>query len=194
MRTGVLALVLLAVGPTEAVAEWQIKPFLGIVFGGSTTFVDVEDAVGGPNVTFGASGVLLGDVLGVEADFGHSPDFFQSGDGRLVQESSVTTLSGSAVVALPRRFAEYGLRPYFVGGAGMMHVRINHQLGVLPVSSTLPAFHVGGGVTGFLTDRFGLSWDVRHFRSFGRTEGEGVSFGHEQLSFWRALMALAIRY
>ena len=193
MRTVLLALGLLVGGAAETSAEWQVKPFLGIVFGGSTTFVDVDDAVGGPNVTFGASAVYLGDVLGVEADFGHAPGLFQ-GDGRLVQESSVTTLSGSVVAALPRGLTEYALRPYVAGGAGMIHVRINHQLGVLQVSSTLPAFHVGGGVTGFLTNRFGLSWDVRYFRSFGGRAGGGVSFGAEQLSFWRGLMALAIRY
>ena len=193
MRAAVLAVGLLVGSPVEAIAEWQIKPFLGFAFAGTTTFVDFEDAVGGPNVTVGASALFLGEFLGVEADFGHSPGFFQ-GDGRLVQDSSVTTLSGSVVVALPRRLAQYGLRPYAVGGAGMMHVGISHQLGVLEVDSTLPAYHVGGGVTGFLTDRFGLSWDVRHFRSFGGEEGGGVSFGAEQLSFWRALMALAIRY
>ena len=193
MRAAVLAIGLLAIGPTEAGAEWQIKPFLGVAFGGNTTFVDIEDAVGGPNLTFGASAVLLGDVFGVEADFGHSPGFFQ-GDSQLVQASSVTTVSGSAVVTLPRRMTGYGLRPYAVGGAGMMHVRINHQLGVLEVSSTLPAYHVGGGVTGFLTDRIGLSWDVRHIRSFGGEGGGGVSFGREKLSFWRGVMALAIRY
>ena len=201
MRAAALACVLVVVGSGEADAEWQIKPFVGIAFAGNTTFVDLEDAVGSPHLTFGASALLLGDIFGVEADFGHSPGFFQ-GDGRLVlqsdatlvQSSSVTTLSGSLVVALPRRMAEYGLRPYVVGGAGMMHVRTSHQLSVLEVSSTLPAFQVGGGVTGFLTDRFGFSWDVRHIRSFGGSERGGVSFGPEQLSFWRATMALAIRY
>ncbi len=76
----------------------------------------------------------------------------------------------------------------------MMHVGISHQLGVLEVSSTLPEYHVGGGVTGFLTNRIGLSWDIRHIRSFRGEDGGGVSFGPEQLSFWRGVMALAIRY
>lgn len=193
MRAAVLAVGLLIAGPIEAGAEWQVKPFLGFAFAGDTTFVDIEDAVGGPNLVFGASTVFLGDLLGVEADLGHAPGFFQ-GDAQLVQASSVTTLSGGLVVALPRRMSGYGLRPYAVGGLGMMHVRIDHQLGVLEVSSTLPAYHVGGGVTGFVTDRFGLSWDLRHLRSFGSEGRDGVSFGREKLSFWRATMALAIRY
>ena len=195
MRVGLLALALLAVGPAEVSAEWQIKPFLGITFGGGTTFVDVEDAAGSPNVAFGVSGMLLGEVFGIEADFSHAPGFFEAGDRRLVKESNVTTLVGSVVVALPRRLAEYGLRPYFVGGAGLMHVRTEHQLGVLRVDGTFPAVNIGGGVTGFLTDRLGLSWEVRHFRSIGGTAGgQGLSFGREQVSFWRVHMALAVRY
>ena len=52
---------------------------------------------------------------------------------------------------------------------------------------------IGGGATGFLTDRIGLNWDVRYFRSVGGKEGTGLSFGKEQISFWRASMGVAIR-
>ena len=51
-RTGVaplLALAILVASPRAAVAEWQIKPFFGVTFGGSTTFVDPEQAVGDKN-------------------------------------------------------------------------------------------------------------------------------------------------
>lgn len=187
--------ILLLMNPTTALGEWQIKPFIGLSFGGDTTFIDVENAAQTPNITFGASGLLLGEIFGVEADIGHAPGFFQSDDRQLVQRSSVTTASGSVVVALPRRLSEYGLRPYFVSGAGVMHVRIDHHLGVLKVSSTLPAIHIGGGATGFFNSRLGLSWDVRHYYSIGEpTQGKGLSFGGEKLSFWRATMALALRY
>ena len=109
--------------------------------------------------------------------------------------SGVNTLIGSVVIALPRRMAEYWLRPYFVGGAGLMHVSHESRLGALPVNSTLPAMSIGGGVTGFLTNRVGLNWDIRRFSTL-RGEGEtlGSSFGDEELSFWRATMAVAIRY
>jgi hypothetical protein len=76
-----------------------------------------------------------------------------------------------------------------------MHVSIEDALGVLSVADTLPAVDAGAGVTGFLSSRVGISWDVRYFRSVGGTTGgRGVSFGAEQLSFWRAYMALAFRY
>jgi hypothetical protein len=74
-----------------------------------------------------------------------------------------------------------------------MQARISDPSKVLGVLSTLPALDLGGGVTGFLTDRIGVSWDVRHFSSFGG-KTRGLSFGREQLSFWRANMALVFRY
>jgi hypothetical protein len=201
MRTcpaGIVALALVLVVAPRASAEWQIKPFVGVTFGGGTTFVDFEHAVGHPQPAFGVSGQLLGDVFGIEADFGRAPGFFERGQQpasgqQLVSNTSVTTFTGNIVVALPRRFAEYTLRPYVVGGAGVMAVRINDGLGNPYVSRNLQAMDLGGGVTGFLTNRVGVSWDVRYFRSIDRTSESGLSFGSEQLSFWRANMAVAIR-
>ena len=196
MRVAVVAVALSLIGSAaEVSAEWHVKPFLGMAFGGSTTFVDVEDAAGTPTAVLGVSGVLLGEVVGLDIDFSRATGFFESGDGRLVVDSSVTTLAGSAIVALPRRLNEYGLRPYFVAGAGLMRVRIEHRLSVLNVADTLPALQLGGGATGFVTDRVGLNWEVRHFRTIrGTSVGRGVSFGPERLSFWRGTMAVVIRY
>ncbi len=193
MRIAVLALILLLLRPAPASAEWQLRPFLGVTFGGSTTFFDLEHAADNPNLVIGFNSVLLGELFGIEADLGYAPGFFQSGGQHLVTRSSATTVTGNIVVALPRRLAEFTLRPYFVGGAGLMQARINDPSKVLGVSSMLPALDLGGGVTGFLSDRIGVSWDVRHFRSFGG-KARGLSFGREQLSFWRANMALVFRY
>ena len=193
MRIAVLALTLLMWGPAPASAEWQLRPFLGLTFGGRTTFFDLEQAADNLNLVIGFNSVLLGELIGFEADVGYAPGFFQAGGQHLVTRSSATTLTGNVVVALPRRLTEFTLRPYFVGGAGLMQARINDPSKVLGVSSTLPAVDLGGGVTGFLSDRIGVSWDVRHFRSFGG-KARGLSFGREQLSFWRANMALVFRY
>ena len=193
MRIAVLALILLLLRPAPASAEWQLRPFLGLSFGGSTTFFDLEQAADDPNLVIGFNSVLLGELIGFDADVGYAPGFFQSGGQHLVTRSSATTVTGNIVVALPRRLAEFTLRPYFVGGAGLMQARINDPSKVLGLSSTLPALDLGGGVTGFLSDRIGVSWDVRHFRSVGG-KARGLSFGREQLSFWRANMALVFRY
>jgi hypothetical protein len=197
MRPSLLALALVLLPPTSVSAEWQIRPSLGVTFAGGTTFFDFEQAAGRPRIAVGMNGVLLGENIGIEGDFGWTPRFFQSGDQHKVVGSSATTLTGNIVIALPRHLTQYTLRPYFVGGAGLMRARIDHGLVAvaLNVASTLPAIDVGGGATGFLTDHVGLSWDMRYFRSIsGNAEGQGLSVGAEQLSFWRANMALAIRF
>ncbi|OFW16353.1 MAG: hypothetical protein A3F69_04065 [Acidobacteria bacterium RIFCSPLOWO2_12_FULL_66_10] len=174
-------------------AEKQIRPFFGAALAGDTTFVDLEDASGKPHLVVGLNAALLGDVLGVEVDLGHSPGFFQAGDKHLVLRSRVTTLTGNIVLSLPRRLTEYTLRPYFVAGGGVLRSQIDDYFGVLGVN-VLPVTNVGGGVTGFVTNFVGLCWDVRRFGTISRKPEAGVSFGAEQLSFWRASMALAIRY
>ena len=160
--------ILFAASPASA-AERQIQPFIAVSFAGATTFVDLEQAAGKPNVVFGARAILLGEIVGVEADVGHAPGFFQAGE-YLVVHSRVTTLSGNIVVAVPRRLTEYTLRPFFVGGGGLMHAHIEDIFSALPVSDTLPAIDLGFGVSGFVTDKVGFSWDLRHFRSLGRKE------------------------
>ena len=197
MRSCVLAFTLLLLSPAESSAEWQIRPFFGVTFGGGTTFVDLAGAAGSPNIVVGVNGALLGDVIGIDVDFGYAPGFFESGDQHLVQRSSVTTLAGNVVIAPPRHLTEYTLGPYFVIGGGLMRARTEDFFGSLSIARTLPAMDVGGGANGFLSDHFGLSWDARYFWSVGVKELRGLSLGpqqvSEQLSFWRASMAVVIR-
>lgn len=197
MRLGTLA-ALLAIalgGATRADAEWQLKPFLGVTFGGGTTVLDVEQAVGKPNISVGLNAGLVGEIFGLEADLGYGPGFFQTGSKALVLDSNVTTLTGNVIIAMPRHLTEYTLRPYFVGGAGLLRASTTNASSVLEISRNFTAIDLGGGVTGFFTRRVGVNWDVRHFRSIrSSAPPNGLSIGHEQLSFWRASMALAIRY
>src|SRR5262245_17633851 len=176
----------------SAFAEWQIRPSLGVYFGQNCNAqgctLSLPASTGSPSkFGFGVTGALIGNVFGVEADFGRRTGFFPgSGNGGNVLGSSVTTLTGSVTVTLPKRLVEYTLRPYFVGGAGLMAVRVNQVVSSFDVASNLNAIDVGGGVTGFLTDRIGLNWDVRHFRNIG--ESTDLGFGPPKLSFWRANM------
>jgi hypothetical protein len=173
----------------------QIRPFVGATFGGGTTFVDLDHVVGKANRAIGASAVFLGELFGAEIDVADAPGFFESDGKHLVFNSRVTTLSGNIVVAAPHRLTEYSLRPYFVGGGGLMRVSTTTASNVFDISTVIPAFDVGVGVVGFLTNRTGICWEIRRFQSVGSNTGTtGLSFGDEQLSFWRATMGVAIRY
>ena len=192
---GVLALSTLAAVSAAEAADSQIRPFVGATFGGSTSFVDLEGAAGKLNPAIGVSAVLLGDIFGGEVEVADAPGFFQTGNKHLVLSSRVTTVTANVVVGMPRRMTEYSLRPYLVGGAGLVRVKIDDVFGLVPVSSVLPAFDIGGGATGFLSTRVGVFWEVRRFQSMARaTADRGVTFGEERVSFWRATMGLAIRY
>ncbi|RPI56889.1 MAG: hypothetical protein EHM55_03805 [Acidobacteria bacterium] len=197
MRTGWVVVALVLMTSVTARAEWQIRPFIGFTFGSATSFVDPENAIDNENVVIGVSGGWLGEIFGFEADVGRAAGFFQTEEAPepLVLESAVTTLTGNAIVALPRRMAGYGLRPYFAGGAGLMHVDLLGRSGAIRTNRTLPVLSLGGGVTGFISNRVGLNWDVRRLSTFKR-EGEtlGNSLGEEHLSLWRATMAVALRY
>lgn len=188
-----LALAVLWLPPSTAGAEWQVKPFVGIAFGGATTLSDLDQAVDSAHAVLGISGLRIGEIVGVEGDLSRTP-LFEGSLGNVLS-GTVVSLTGNIVVALPRRLTQYTLRPYFVGGGGLLRARSEGSFNVVFVEATLPAIDLGAGATGFLTRHVGVTWEARHFRSIGEHAGtSGISFGPEQLSYWRATAGIAIRF
>lgn len=214
LSAGGLAGALLLVVPVSARAEWHFKPFLGFTFEPSTTLTgDIEFAAGLPiapeepdletqssNVAFGVAVSLLGDVFGIEGEWTQAPGFFQAHDNATLLSSSAQTFTGSLIVAVPRSVAEYTLRPYFVAGAGVMRLRSEGRPGasnLFPIQESLATIDLGGGATGFFNERVGVGWDLRYIRSVGGESGDPlvtIDGLAKQLSFWRANMALVLRY
>jgi hypothetical protein len=194
MRATLVLVVLLSSAGTAA-ADNQIRGFFGGTFGGTNTFVDLDHAAGSLNPVVGVSFVSLKNVFGLDVDFGNAPGFFQKGESDLVLSSSVLTLTGNVVVAAPRKMTEYGLRPYLVGGGGLLRARIHDYFSAINQPRLLPVLDVGGGAVGFLTTRVGLAWELRRFQSLRRDSEEiGLTIGRERLSFWRASMSFVYRY
>ena len=195
MRAIVAALFVIAATPAAA-ADNQIRAFFGGTFGGSTTLVDLEHASGNWNPVIGGSLVVLNNVFGVDVDVADAPGFFQSDDSGLVLSSRVTTFTGNVVVAAPRSRTEYGIRPYIVGGAGMMRSRKRDFFATIPSSKWLATVDVGAGAIGFFTNRSGVSWEIRRFEGLSTGEdAPGTTVGERgRLSFWRASMAFVYRY
>jgi hypothetical protein len=179
-------------------ADRQLRPFVGATFGGDTTFaldIDPDNAGGGPKPAIGVSAVFLGELLGAEVDVFDGPGFFGTGSD-LVKSSRVTTFTGNVIVAAPHRATEYSLRPYVVGGLGLMQVRRTTLFNVFDISAVLPTIDVGAGALAFVTNRVGVSGDVRRFQSVGdNPSSDGLTTSGEQhLSFWRAAVAVVFRY
>ena len=170
VRTLALLGFLVAV-PESASAQWFLTPFIGVKFAGETLFVDLDEGASNTKLTFGGIiGRIDDGVLGIEADVGYTPRFFERSTGLLVARSHVLTVMGNIVLSIPREVTGDSLRPFFSGGAGLMRVGIDDVGDVLPVSSNL-----------------------RYFKS-STNESEDVLRPGTSLSFWRAGVGLTLRY
>lgn len=207
LRIAILFLILTGL-PRAAAAEWHLTPLFGFTFKGSTTLQN-DQAVSDDGLTpvsavsrvhwnFGGSVVLIGSwPIGVEALVLYTPGFLQQESSvSLLQTSRTTALMGNLVLATPRRWNEYGLRPFVSGGFGLLRVSAEDppaNLWEKPVN--LLGYNVGGGAIGFITNRTGVRFDLRYF-SHVRPGKElvGLSFGPVELSYWNAAIGIVFRY
>ena len=194
-RLTVALMLVVSLRPADARADWLITPFFGNSFAPETTVLVFEEGAG-RKTTFGGSVALLTDTLfGVEADFGHTPGFFEGSDPRgLVLTSRVTTLTGNVIVAAPLALTRESLRPYFVTGVGLLQARSTHIGGLFPVDRDLYGLDIGGGAVGFLTRRTGVRFDLRRFKALSGEDGPLARPGVSRLSFWRASVGLTLAY
>lgn len=198
LRTGratttVLIVVVLCGSAAPVRADYLFTPFIGGAFAGNTSFSDTEHAAGSGHVIFGgAAGWLSAGVLGVEGDFAYAPRFFEK-DHITVLASTATTISGSVIIAAPLRVTGYSLRPYLIGGLGLIHSGITYQALLDPVDDNSLGMNLGAGAIGLLSPRTGLRFELRHFRTFNRDMPEFGSDRIARLSFWRVTIGVIIR-
>jgi hypothetical protein len=194
-----LLLVVLCGFPRQSRADSLFVPFIGGTFAGSTTYLTgLEEGGGSKRVTFGGSaGWLSSGLLGIEGEFAYTPGLFQR-DAELaiprglVFDSSVVTFTGSVIVAVPQSVTGYSLRPYAIGGLGLIHTSLNYDEVFPTVEDNSLGFNVGGGAIGFLTRRTGVRFELRHFRTFDREPSEFGEVG-ARVSFWRFTVGVVIR-
>ena len=182
----------------EARADWLLNPFIGTTFGIETAFITPDpDAPTARHWTFGGSGAWLSDhIFGVEAELAFAPGFFEAENAaNLVTSSGVTTLFGNVILALPLSITRDSLRPYAVGGLGLVQVNFEDWVGLVDVESDSSlGLQVGGGALGLITNRTGVRFDLRHVRSLARTTDELTLERRSQLGFWRASIGVIVRY
>ncbi len=196
--------ILLAGLPASVQADWLLTPFLGLTFQGQTTLIDNESAVGKAHWNFGGSVSLVGaGPIGVEGLIVYTPGFFQQDDPPAIGgvpapdviASRALAVMGNVVVTTPRKWTEYGLRPFLSGGIGLLRASAKDSFDVLPVSANLLGYNIGGGAVGLLTERAGLRFDLRYFSNLKPSdEPEAIAIGRVQLSYWNASVGFVLRY
>jgi hypothetical protein len=192
--------------PPPCAAEWQFVPFIGYTFKGATTLVELEFGSRETHWNFGGSVTLIGDSpFGVEAYFVRTPGFFQS--EKTVCNVAVTCITGSrtyafmgnAVLATPRRWNRYGLRPFVSGGIGLLHASRSDTLDIIPINDLdLLGMNIGGGAVGMVTERVGIRFDLRYLRKIEgpdeATIDPPVAFGPIRLRYWTTSFGVVFKY
>jgi len=168
--TRIRALVALAVAlglPAPASADWLLTPMAGTTVRTATGFVDLDGTAANRHPIFGVSVTALSSgVFGVDSEATIVPSVFTGHE--LVDSSRVLTAGASLLVAVPRRMLR--IRPYAVVGADLVRTT-STDAGLLPIASTLPAMHLGGGVWVPLARRVAVRADVRFMRTATGDDG-----------------------
>jgi opacity protein-like surface antigen len=199
--TAALVLMTSAAAPANASADWLFTPFLGSTFGGSANIgVDGED-FGDEferKLNYGASLAWTGGgAVGFEIDFGYSPNFFEvstdDDDFDFAGDSNVTTLMANLTVGAPTGT----VRPYAVGGLGLIKSRIDDAPQLFEdLDTTDFGFNLGGGVIGFFSENIGVRGDIRYFRSFQDDEedDDDIDIDLSSFKFWRGTVGITFRF
>lgn len=191
---------MLSAWPVEVRADVLVTPFLGSAFAGRTRLplfgVAPADTNLSKSLVVGVAGIWMGPgIVGLEGEVASAPGFFETADARPFVSSNFTTVSGSLIVTAPLSVTRESLRPYVVGGLGLLHVGLADRLNILPVDRNLLALNLGGGAIGMLNERAGIRFDLRHTRSVRDDQvPAGQSQGRVRLSYWRATIGVTIRY
>ena len=187
-----LGVTLLGLSAAPASAQWFVTPYGGGNFGGDTTDAKVNLGAG--------VGFLGAGKFGFEADFGYSPNFFETttpnNNGfEFTNDSNVVTLTGNVIVGAPIGGHGGSIRPYLVGGVGLIRTKVADVPGVFDVSSKNDfGFDVGAGVMGFFAQNIGLRGDFRYFRSFQGSSDNVTGLGLDNFQFWRGSAGVTFKF
>lgn len=178
----------LLLAPPSARAEWHFTPLLGATVAGNTTLIDLQHGTGKRHVNFGGAVSRFGKgIFGVEGFAIYTRHFFEFDGPRdpadpvapAIARSYTLSMQGNVVLTAPKRWTEYFLRPYASGGFGLLRAvsidKVDVQsASVFPLRSTMPAFNIGGGAIGFLSQGTGVRFDVRYHGGLRRDPGKDL--------------------
>jgi hypothetical protein len=173
--------------PMQARADGFVTPWVGSAFGSS-----IQNGQATLGVSAGAMGA---GIIGGEADFGWSPSFF--GTKSDFGNNTVMNLMGNLIVGIPVGGTHgSGVRPYAVGGIGLIRTQIDGgSLGNVSSSNNMFGWDAGAGVMGYFNQHVGLRGDVRYLRATSDLKSgiSSLDLSGNQLHFWRASIGVVLR-
>jgi hypothetical protein len=184
LLTGAIALVL---APAQARADGFVTPWVGSAFGSN---------IDNGQTTFGVSAGGMGaGIVGGEVDLGWSPSFF--GTKSDFGNNTVMNLMGNVIVGVPIGGQHgAGVRPYVVGGLGLIRTQIDGgTIANVSSSNNMFGWDAGGGVMGYFSDHVGLRGDLRYLRATSdlKTGVTTLDLSGNSLHFWRATVGVVFR-
>jgi opacity protein-like surface antigen len=190
-RTLALSLLLGVLTPAAARADGMFVPFVGVNFAGSSG-QEIADAIDAQRVDWGLSLAYMGGgVVGIEADFGYSPDFFGKTD---IGGSSVLTATGNLLLGVPiGGQTGVGVRPYALVGLGVLRSKVDAFGDIPSLDNSELSWDFGGGVMFFFGTHVGLRADVRYFRTFSEVDFDPID-RPQTLEFGRGSAGLILRF
>ena len=190
-----MAALLFGLSAGTARADGLFIPFIGVNFGGDAGG-EFGDAVDASRFNWGASiGWMGAGVIGVEGDFGFSPDFFGKTD---LGDSSVFTAFGNVLLGIPFGGQKgFGIRPYGLAGIGLVKPKGDAFTAQgIELDENKIGWDFGGGVMLFFGTHAGLRGDIRYFRTFEALEILDIELenGPGDLDFTRGSVGFVFRF
>lgn len=177
---------LLTILPAAAEAQTVGTGFTGLatLFIGGAHGGDVRGTGWTPGVSVA---VIETSGWGAELDLSHVREF----DSDRFVESGITTVMFNAVGMWPPPDAL--LRPYALGGVGLLRVRACVQDCQLVVSRTDWAMDAGGGVSAVINEFVGVRGDIRYFRFLQRHRDLPLN-DNGFFDFWRTSVGVVVSW
>ena len=162
---------------TPARADVTLTPFLGGLFGGNLGTIK--------KAAYGVSLAAMGaGVFGAEFDFSWSPNFV----GATAFNSAVTeaNITGNLIVGIPIGGTHgASVRPYLVGGGGLLRATAKQSDFGAPITSKDFAWDMGGGALVTFNTHIGVRGDLRYFHS---------NSASNEYKFWRGTGGVAFKF
>jgi len=182
----VAALLLLA-SARQANAQGFVSPFVGYNFGGDSGCPEITNC-DDKHVNWGLGFGALGSIVGFEAEFSKTSDFFGSTSN---QSTDVVTFMGNFMLA-----PKVGpIQPYLEAGIGLIRTSVEN-VGENSDESQI-GWDVGGGVIAFFSRHVGVRGDIRYFHSFELLDTSklpNLPINETKLNFGRFSGALVLKF